>query len=244
MSTTLKTFIGICIFGIAMAALESAVVVYLRALYYPEGFSVAFQLMDENILVVEIMREIATLVMLMTVGYLAGKNFKERLAFFLLAFAVWDIFYYGWLKVFINWPASLFEWDILFLIPFTWLGPVFAPLVCSLTMIVLALVLLFSHKQISPLVWSLLSAGSVIILYTFLKDYGWLIINNGFTSDYPNLLQNEDFLQLASGYIPGAYNWSVFWLGEIFLLAGIFCLKSGLSGFKNLRDFTNVKEYV
>lgn len=236
MSTTVKTSIGICIFSIAMAALESAVVVYLRALYYPEGFSVAFQLMDENILMVEILREIATLIMLMAVGYLAGKNFKERLAFFLLAFAVWDIFYYGWLKVFINWPVSLFEWDILFLIPFTWLGPVFAPLVCSLTMIVLALVLLFRNKLIFPLVWSFLIAGSILILYTFLKDYGWLIVRNGFISDYPNLLQNQDFLELASGYIPAAYNWRVFWLGEIFLLAGIFCLYRGSRGWKGFAD--------
>jgi hypothetical protein len=180
-------------------------------------------MIDPGILKVELLREISTLIMLLAVGYLAGTKFMDRLAYFLLAFAVWDIFYYGWLKVFINWPASLMEWDILFLIPFTWLGPVLAPIICSFTMIVLALVLLVTAKPLSRLAWTLISAGCVFILYTFMQDYGWLIINNGLIGDYPNILQNQDFLRLASGYIPAAYNWSLFLLGEIFLLAGIYC---------------------
>src|SRR5690349_14247608 len=120
MKSHVKTFVVVCMFSIAMAALESAVVVYLRALYYPDGFSVAFRLIDESIVKVELLRELATIIMLLAIGQLAGKTFNERFAYFLLSFAVWDIFYYGWLKVLIDWPSTLLDWDILFLIPFTW----------------------------------------------------------------------------------------------------------------------------
>src|SRR4051812_30545987 len=113
MNANAKTILVVSGFSIAMAALESAVVVYLRALYYPDGFTVVMKMMDQRILLIEIVREAATVLMLMGVGWLAGKNLKDRFAYFLLSFAVWDIFYYMWLKVFIGWPSSLLEWDIL-----------------------------------------------------------------------------------------------------------------------------------
>lgn len=229
MNTTIKTITGVCIFAVAMAALESAVVVYLRELYYPDGFTVAFRLIDESVVKVELLRELATLVMLGSVGYLAGGTYKERLAYFVLSFAVWDIFYYAWLKILVGWPASFFEWDILFLIPFTWLGPVSAPVICSVTMIALALVLLLDPRPVSRTTWLLLSGGSLIILYTFMADYGELIISNGFLSEYPNLLQNRDFLKIASGFIPESYNWFVFALGELTILAGIYLQYRGSS---------------
>lgn len=229
MNTTAKTFLWVGIFAIAMAALESAVVVYLRALYYPDGFSVVFRLIDPTILQVELLRELATLVMLVAVGYIAGKNFTERLAYFLLAFAVWDIFYYGWLKILIDWPVSVFEWDILFLIPFTWLGPVWAPLVCSATMIALSVVLLASPKPVSPVVWGLLIGGSLLILYTFMVDYGTLILGNGFAEHYPYLLQNEDFLKLVAQFSPKSFSSVIFWLGEGLLAAAIYMHHRGSS---------------
>jgi hypothetical protein len=228
MKAIVKTIIVVSGFSIAMAALESAVVVYLRALYYPDGFTVAMKMIDQKILLIEIAREAATVVMLMGVGWLAGKNFKDRFAYFLLSFAVWDIFYYLWLKVFINWPTSMFEWDILFLIPFTWLGPVLAPVICSVTMILLSLVILKSNKQLTIGLWSLLIVGSAVILYTFLKDYGNIIISNGF--DYSTIMQNKDFIAIASAYIPQSYSWEFFAFGEILILAGAIKLLE----FKNL----------
>lgn len=229
MNTTLKTITGVCIFAVAMAALESAVVVYLRELYYPDGFTVAFRLIDETVVQVELLRELATLVMLGSVGYLAGRTYKERLAYFFLSFAVWDIFYYAWLKILIGWPASFLEWDILFLIPFTWLGPVSAPVICSITMIVLALVLLLDTRPVSRTTWLLLSGGSLIILYTFMADYGGLIVSNGFLTEYPQLLQNRDFLKIASAFIPESYNWFLFAIGEMTILAGIYLQFRGSS---------------
>ncbi len=226
MTSTTKKIIVLCIFSVAMAALESAVVVYLRALYYPDGFTVVFKLINEQILLIEIVRELATLIMLVGIAYLTGKDRYDRFAYFLLSFAVWDIFYYVWLKVFIDWPASFFEWDILFLIPITWLGPVLAPVICSVTMIMLASVILRrdNREKFSFLIMSGLLVGSLLILFTFMQDYGTLLLVTGSLSDYPKLMQSEKFLHAASTYIPQSYNWLLFFLGELFIGVSIMKL--------------------
>jgi hypothetical protein len=221
MNTAVKMISAVSVFSIAMAALEGAVVVYLRALYYPEEFNVTFKIIDEHILLVEVSREVATLIMLITVGYMAGKNFRERFAYFLLSFAVWDIFYYAWLKIFIDWPSSFLDWDILFLIPVTWIGPVAAPLICSLTMIVLAVFLLSMNRPISKTVWTCLTLGGVLILFTFIRDYSTLILEYGFIKDYPNLMQNPDFVAKAAVFVPKPYAWNIFWVGELFFILGM-----------------------
>jgi hypothetical protein len=232
MNSLTKTTIAVGVFSAAMAAIESAVVVYLRALYYPGEFTVAFRLIDEKVVVIEILREVATIIMLASVGFLAGKNFRERLAWFLLAFAVWDLCYYGWLKVFIDWPASILDWDILFLIPFTWLGPVLAPVICSVTMIAFAIVLLSREPQLPRLAWTLIVVGCAFILYTFMKDYGWLIVGHGFLDNYAGILGNKDFIELASGYLPRAFEWRIFFVGEFCLVGGILLQASGFRPLK------------
>lgn len=122
-------------FTIAMAYLESAIVVYLRELYYPNGFTFPLKLIPDKILLIELGREFATIVMLLTVAMIAGKVFAEKFCYFLFSFGVWDIFYYIWLKVFINWPDSLFTDDLLFLIPVPWISPVLAPILVSIVFI-------------------------------------------------------------------------------------------------------------
>jgi hypothetical protein len=220
MNVSVKKILSISIFSIAMAALEGAVVVYLRALYYPGEFSVEFKIIDQHILLVEIVREFATLIMLMIIGYLTGTNFKERFAYFLISFAIWDIFYYVWLKIFIGWPSSFLDWDILFLIPVTWIGPVAAPIICSLTMIVLALLLLKHDVSISKTVWAYLILGSSFVLFTFMKDYAELIFTNDFYQDFPSLMQNQNFIQKATALIPKPYQWNIFLAGELMFILG------------------------
>ena len=95
MRKMINVFIIVTIFGIAMGFLEAAVVVYLREIYYPNGFE--FPLVTnfvEKILAVDIVREFCTIVMLAVIGILAGKKFVQRFSHFLFTFAVWDIFYY------------------------------------------------------------------------------------------------------------------------------------------------------
>ena len=153
---SLKRFFTVVVFGIAFAYIESSVVVYLRALFYKDGFT--FPIADfgtiegfKPFLLTEIGREAATLVLILTSSMLIGNNFRKRFAYFLVIFAVWDIFYYVWLKVLIGWPASIMDWDVLFLIPVTWAGPVLAPVATSLTMIIVAIIMLQDRPmKISP----------------------------------------------------------------------------------------------
>ncbi len=230
MNTDRKTFMWIAIFSIAMAALEAAVVVYLRALYYPEEFTVAFRLIDERILLVELAREASTLVMLLSVGFITGKNFNQRLAWFLISFAIWDISYYGWLKVFIDWPSSLLDWDILFLIPVTWIGPVAAPLICSIVMIMLGITLLKRNLVVPKIVWAFVFAGVLLTLFTFMRDYAELIIDNDLVHQFPNLLRNELFLEKAAQLEPQPYLWNIFWIGQLMFISGIVVLLRQMSG--------------
>jgi hypothetical protein len=120
-------------FFIAMAFLESAVVVYLRALYYPEGFGFPLVPMDPALVATEMGREFATLVMLLAPAALVTRRALERFAWFCIGFGIWDIFYYVWLKVLLGWPASLAEPDLLFLLPVPWVGPVWAPCLISVS---------------------------------------------------------------------------------------------------------------
>jgi hypothetical protein len=165
----------IVLFAVAMAYFEAAVVVYLRELFYPEGFTYPLKLIPQRLIVIELLREASTLLMLLAVAVISGRRFWERFGYFLLVFGIWDIFYYVWLKVTIDWPSSLLEWDILFLIPIPWIGPVIAPVLVALLMSVTGFLITrlfalgFSFK---PTVFSWVSAvvGTAAILYSFMRD--------------------------------------------------------------------------
>ena len=89
-----KTLFWLTMFSIAMGYLETAIVVYIRKLYYPEGFTFPLVPISHDIAVTEFWREAATIIMLAGIGILSGKNASQRFVFFLYAFAIWDIFYY------------------------------------------------------------------------------------------------------------------------------------------------------
>lgn len=146
----LRRFCIVVIFGIAFAYIEATVVVYLREIFYPDGFTfpltefgIGISARWKRLLLTEIVREAATLVLLFSAAWLFGKNRRQRFAYFMTIFAVWDIFYYVWLKVLLDWPASVMDWDILFLIPAPWAGPVIAPVAISLTLLLFAAIILY-----------------------------------------------------------------------------------------------------
>jgi hypothetical protein len=124
-----RTLTWLSLYAIAMACVEAALVVYLRELYYPGDRRAIFplMLMSNEHLAFEWVRELATLAMIASVAWLAEENFPRRFAAFAYVFGFWDIFYYMWLKAFIGWPVTLGEWDVLFLVPWPWLGPWIAP---------------------------------------------------------------------------------------------------------------------
>ena len=220
-----RVLIIISLFSISMGFLESAVVVYMRDILYPGGFDFPLAPIDSHLALTEILREAATIIMLFTVGILAGRNTSERFAWFLYSFAVWDIFYYVFLKLLIGWPASLLSWDILFLIPVTWVGPVIAPVIVALTMILFALIILhYSYSSrtsyISNLQWILLVSGSIVLIISFTWDYsGFILENHSFSEIWT--LPKGSLYELATSYVPRKFNWWMFCLGEGIILAGI-----------------------
>jgi hypothetical protein len=153
-----------------------------------------------------LVREAATLVMLFTVGVLAGSSWRQRFGYAAIAFGVWDIFYYLFLKAIYDWPKSLFEWDILFLLPLPWWGPVLAPMSIALLMIVWGTLVIqqtdddFGAVGVSThaLAW----VGIGLALYVFMAD-AIHVMHLG-----------EDAIRMV---LPTTFNWSVF-------LAALACM--------------------
>jgi hypothetical protein len=173
-NSIVKRFLGVSAYAIAMAYLEATVVVYLRALLGLTDITAVDVSLGQYGLV-EIGREAATVVMLAAVGWMVGRHGRERWAYGLFAFGLWDIAYYVWLKVLIGWPASLLGWDLLFLIPLPWWGPVLAPaLIAALICVaaVLAVVRMERRQRlgITPLRLVSVSGGAVLALYVFMAD--------------------------------------------------------------------------
>lgn len=204
-SSTRIRYFWVVLFAVAFGFVEASVVVYLRALYYPEGFALPLKVMATPHAVIELVRELATLVILIAVGWIAGKAPWERFAYFMVAFAVWDIFYYLWLKVILNWPTGPLDWDVLFLIPVPWVGPVIAPVLISLVMLLSGSVIigLFAQgKRFHPpaVSWFLAVAGVGFLLYSFVGDTAATL----------------------HGKFPAPYRYD-------FLLIGLFCAAASLA---------------
>lgn len=221
-----RTIFWLTLFSIAMGYLETAVVVYVRKLYYPEGFAFPLVPVSPDIAVTEFWREAATLIMLLGVGVMAGKNGPQRLVFFLYAFAIWDICYYVFLYVLLGWPQSLFTWDILFIIPVPWVGPVICPVLVSLTMIALMVATL--HWQIrgksgklSTMEKIILISGSAIILTSFVWDYLSFVHAHPTGKSSFTLSHNKKLFSEGATYIPQEFSWLMFWCGQIMIMGGV-----------------------
>jgi len=200
------------IFAVAMAYLESAVVVYLRRVYNITDLTISLSRFDPQISAIELGRELATLIMLLAVGWAAGKNFQSRFGFTVFAFGLWDIFYYFWLRVFIGWPVSFLNPDLLFLIPLPWWGPVLAPVLIAALMVVGGMrAILLAEKGVrvwfKPVEWVALIGGVFILLYTFMADALSLL---------PTTV--ETLAQMK----PTTFNWPLYLVGFVLALCVVW----------------------
>lgn len=219
MQSFTKKIALLSIFSIAMGFMETAVVVYLRKIYYPAGFDFPLIPISSDIALIEFYREASTIIMLLGIGIIAGRTISQRFAFFIYCFAIWDIFYYVFLKISIDWPQSFFTWDILFLIPVPWVGPVLAPIIISLTMIIFTLCILYMQEKghavrINVKEWILLCLGSIIIIFSFMLDYLKYVGSGNSAQHIWSLSSEEPLFKEISNYIPTHYNWWLFSLGE------------------------------
>ena len=134
------------LFAAAMGYLEAVVVVYIRGLLGMgpgDGMPAESEVMRRMaalpwLLYTEQAREVATMMMIASVAWLAAPTLRARIGAFLVVFGVWDIVYYIGLYAHLRWPTSLATKDLLFLIPPGpwWYQPVWVPLAFSVGFIV------------------------------------------------------------------------------------------------------------
>jgi hypothetical protein len=227
MKTSLtRKLIWLTLFSIAMGYLETAIVVYIRKLYYPEGFDFPLVPISKDIAITEVWRELATMVMLAGIGILAGKNRQQRFAYFIYCFAIWDIFYYVFLYVLLGWPQSLLTWDILFLIPVPWVGPVLCPCLVSLSMIALGMITVYWEEKgkvarTKFLERMVMLAGCALILVSFMWDYvAFVLAHHGDKGPWSYSFHKELFSE-AVGYVPTEFNWLLYIPGQVMMAGGV-----------------------
>lgn len=229
MLPTRKAIVFATIFAIAMAYVESAIVIYLRTLFYPEGFDFPIITIEDNIILIEIIREMATIVMLVSIALIMGRTLLEKFAYFLYCFAIWDIFYYAFLKLLIGWPETFMTWDVLFLIPIAWTSPVICPIISSLIMILFAGMVIHFYNRGKKVVlklqeWLLLIIGSLLVFISFIWDY------YSFISEHIEVLKilspsfRKILFNLSMEYVPETFNWWMYGVGKLLILISLVLL--------------------
>ena len=207
-----KTWLLVVLFAVAMAWFEAATVFYLRLMvdrivpYQPNPLPI-----HGSVGPVELVREAATLVMLLVVGLIAGNTWRRGLGYAAVAFGVWDIFYYVFLRVITGWPTSLLDWDILFLLPLPWWGPVLAPVSIAVLMIVWGT---FASQSAAPrpatsvsrTAWGLNLAGIALALYVFMAD---------------SLHAVHQGIDATRHVLPQIFNWPLFCAALVLMAAPI-----------------------
>jgi hypothetical protein len=212
----------VALYAAAMAWVESAVVFYLRSMmnriepYQPDPLPVLGGFAS-----VELPRELATMIMLFAVGLLAGRTWRARIGYSAIAFGVWDIFYYVFLKIMCGWPHSLLDWDVLFLLPLPWWGPVLAPVLISILLIVWGTCeSQFEQTQALALsnwrAWVLSFAGVAVALYVFMAN------------SIAAAPRGVDAVRTA---LPKEFEWPLFWLALSMMAA-----PAALTGWRLFRE--------
>lgn len=192
-----RVVVGLFLFGISFGYVEAAVVIYLRALYEPLRERLTpgrapgdlFPLVDRDrmvavapetgrLLTIELVREAATIVMLASAAMLVTGDRGLWLPAFSVVFGVWDISFYLFLKLWVDWPASPLTWDILFLLPVPWVAPVLAPVIVSLTIVGCGLVALYRRVFIRPIHWAAMILGGALVILSFTWDFRYVVAGN------------------------------------------------------------------
>jgi hypothetical protein len=201
--------------AVSFAWIESAVVVYLREIFFEGGFSFPLVIIWQDgkrivdpLVRIEFFREIATLIVLCVTGLLAGKKGIQKLCFSMIAFGIWDIFYYIWLYVMVGWPESLTTWDLLFYVPLPWVGPVITPILIAVAMVMAGSFMIYFDYRGCALRWQWYDIV-VALSCTFL-----MIV--AFCWDWKNIMQIPG--DMARTGVPNPFAWWLFLPSFIFSL--------------------------
>ncbi|MBU0528261.1 hypothetical protein KKF86_00665 [bacterium] len=188
---------NVIIFAICMGILEAICVMYIRQIMFPPDGNITNIPITNFNFSVEAIREAMTIIMLTTTSILAAYNVRTRLAMFFLAFGTWDILYYVGLRIFLQWPASIMDWDTLFLLPVAWYSPVLVPVLISIYFIFGSIFIVLHEGNGTKLKFSF----SVVLLQfsAFIFWFYSFIINSAIISE--------------NGYANAEYSWVLFFLG-------------------------------
>ncbi len=221
--------VALVILVVALAYIEAAVVVYLREVlaparmaHFPDAVREPLPLLSyarleqaggeiASLLKVEVIREVAALGVLFGVALGFRRRAGEFLGFFLLGFALWDIFYYVFLKMLLGWPASPATWDILFLIPVPWVAPVWAPLMVSAVLLVTGAVVL---RRAGRTIKTKKPLGAYLVI---------LVGTAGILASF--FLRTSE----AFGSVPQRFDWPWFLAGWLLGVVGLVWLLGGSS---------------
>jgi hypothetical protein len=207
-----RTIFSLIAFGIAFGFLEASVVVYLRVIGHsvraaagipPDALFPLIKIEQIGsylkIVKIEAVREASTIVMLVTVALAATRNARTWMAAFALVFGVWDLAFYASLRIMIGWPSSFGNWDLLFLIPVPWTGPVLAPSIVAASLVVGGILALMRQPpRVDRLAWMLLLAGGVVVFVSFIWEWR----------------------DVVAGTMPKDFPWAIFTAGELIAIAG------------------------
>lgn len=210
--TSGRTIFSLIAFGIAFGFLEAAVVVYLQVISEPvraaAGIPPAalFPLIKIEqigsylrIVKIEAVREAATIVMLVSIALAATRDARTWLAAFSVVFGVWDLVFYASLKIMTGWPASFANWDLLFLLPVPWTGPVLAPSIVAASLVTGGILALMRQpRRVDRITWMLLLAGGTIVFVSFIWEWR----------------------DVVAGLMPKNFPWIIFAAGELTGIAG------------------------
>lgn len=207
-----KRWLIVVLFAVAMAWMESATVIYLRTLvgriepYQARPLPISVGLGET-----ELVREVATMLMLVTVGWLAGRTWRSRLSYAMITFGVWDILYYVFLAIIGGWPRSVMDWDVLFLIPLPWWGPVLAPMLIAAMMVIGGTLVSQYDEPHRPMwpgrwAWVLNLIGVFVALYVFMADAIQAVPGG---------------IDAIRDVLPASFNWPLFIVALILMAAPI-----------------------
>jgi hypothetical protein len=137
--------------------------------------------------------------MLVSIALAATRDARTWLAAFSLAFGAWDLAFYASLRIMTGWPASLGNWDLLFLLPVPWTGPVLAPSIVAASLVAGGILALMRQPpRVDRMAWMLLLAGGVIVFVSFIWEWR----------------------DVVAGSMPKNFPWMIFAAGELTGIAG------------------------
>jgi len=213
--------IWLTLFALALAQVEASIAVYLRNLFYPENPLQLFPMpmFSQHDINIEMSREAATVVMIVALVYLIKGRMLRRFAAFLFLFGLWDIFYYIFLKLMMDWPQNWSEWDLLFLIPLPWMAPWLTAAMIAVIFVVFGATIL--TKGIDASISQMIASYKLpLILFTLGAVAGVI----SFLLPALPLLQNGELGAAMQGFVPSRFSWLSYVIGILLMLAGLIGL--------------------